>query len=220
MVLVPIKSKHDVPADYEYISPSTAKEEQWNLISKWEPRSEVQAILHGDKCIAGICAVSNIIVNTMFRRKLKLHRNGFVVSNVFAVIGGGVFGSHFFKKLVTDELLTYKPNCFTCMELKAMLYTNLVAVGFPAITFSSLCLGIAGYLGLRVPYWTEGRELYRFWWSVIRPGLPHLSILLILNSVTVSIVAWKQATEVQNIGNIILEVDKYLKQKKLNELIE
>ncbi|KZC05268.1 hypothetical protein WN55_05786 [Dufourea novaeangliae] len=167
-----------------------------------------------------MCAASSIIINGLFRRKLKLYDRGLVLTSVYSLAGPSILGSFLYEKSITEDLMLYKHGCPLCYELKAAALINTTAILFPIITMPILNLGCAASLGLRVPYLTEVGELAKFWINVVKPASKHLATMFVMNSFIASMLARKQANSMDIIAKVVLLVQKDIREQETFSMIE
>ncbi|XP_076643521.1 uncharacterized protein LOC143353803 [Halictus rubicundus] len=218
MAVVPIRGNSNPSYSSVHIWDFEAINAQRELVDNWKPKHEVWWLKHGEKFVGGMCAVNGLLINSMFRNKLKLHSKGRFLSFVYASFGTGTLGGYFYSSFITNDILLYKHGCPVCYEIKASLITAATATLFPLLTMPLLNLGMAASVGLRVPFVYEVRELARFGWSVLKPGMTHLSFLCAFNSFTASVIAYKQMLAAGRIADTLLEMEDDLSQKKSETL--
>ncbi|XP_054001263.1 transmembrane protein 126A [Hylaeus anthracinus] len=209
MVLIPIRDKSKLnDGDLEEIPRDEALMYQKYLVKEWEPRSEVWPLKYGSAILGALTGFSSVMINSMFRNKLKLHGNGRLFTAISAAVWPGTIVGSLQETIIRDPILLYEYHCPLCFELKSSLLVNVAGLLFPLIVMPTINLAIAGNLGLRIPYITEYRELGKFWWSVVKPGVKHIALLITCNTITASCITYKQILSAENLGSILLQIEK------------
>ncbi|CAL7951913.1 unnamed protein product [Xylocopa violacea] len=178
------------------LNPENACVIQKRLIKDWEPAREV----------------------FLLRRSLRLLSTGYFSSNLLLSIGPAFMTYATYKKFVLEDLILYKPKCTLCTELKAFAIMGVTSILYPFVLTTSLNLPIAAYVGLRVPYIYEVKELGRFFKSVLVPNQQRLMILFTGNTLLASLVTYKVLQEVKLLERILLKVGKYMDENGLGDL--
>ncbi|XP_053971619.1 transmembrane protein 126A [Hylaeus volcanicus] len=210
MALIPIRDKSKLnDGDLEEIPREEALVYQKHLLKEWKPRSEVWSLKYGSAVLGALTGFSNIIINSMFRNKLKLHSNGRLLTGISAAVFPGAIVGSLHETIIRDPILLYEYNCPLCFELKSSLLVNVGGLLFPLIAMPTINLAIAGNLGLRIPYSTEYRELGKFWWSVVKPGIRHIALLITCNTITASCITYNEILSAENLGSMLLQIEKY-----------
>ncbi|CAL7951912.1 unnamed protein product [Xylocopa violacea] len=171
------------------LNPENACVIQKRLIKDWEPAREVFLLRYGPSLLSFFTATSGLLINSMLRRSLRLL-----------------------------NLILYKPKCTLCTELKAFAIMGVTSILYPFVLTTSLNLPIAAYVGLRVPYIYEVKELGRFFKSVLVPNQQRLMILFTGNTLLASLVTYKVLQEVKLLERILLKVGKYMDENGLGDL--
>nr|XP_033330040.1 uncharacterized protein LOC117222451 [Megalopta genalis] len=211
---------HSGKPEDEVVSGVVVPGSHWRLLKEWKPKSEVWWLLHGDKMIGGMCVVNALLINTIFRNKLKLHHKGSMTTNFFASTGPMFLGSGFYKSFITRDIILHKQSCTLCSLMKGNLLTLCAGLLFPLATLPALNIGMAANLGLRVPHPTEWKELVRFGWNTLKPAMKHLTVMLIFSSITASLVTYQQIRSINNVVKIIMDMDQYNREHGVDQLTE
>ncbi|OAD59492.1 hypothetical protein WN48_09014 [Eufriesea mexicana] len=174
------------------------------LIDEWKPVREVWSLRYGDKIIGGIAAVNAVLINQMFRRKLKLRHEGAIFTTLSLAFGSGIATQIGHKYFVTEDIMKYRRKCVMCQELKATLSCCGTGILHPLILAPLINIAIAGTIGYRIPYLYEVKELTTFCWSVVRPQFKILSFLLFTNIFVSAIITYSEISLMERVVDIVL----------------
>ncbi|XP_012153017.2 transmembrane protein 126 [Megachile rotundata] len=190
---------------------------QKNLIKLWEPAREVWALKYGSYFVGISASMTSLMINSLFKRKLKLHYAGEIVTTLALMIGPAGLATFIHDTYITDNILLYKKQCPICTEVKASLYLNANAILYPLLLSPAITLAVAGNLGLRIPYIYEVKEISKFWWSVVKPAFNHLTVAFCLNSLLAGVVVYKQFEAADRMANVIRKVKEYTERNQIEK---
>ncbi|XP_043249633.1 uncharacterized protein LOC122395819 isoform X2 [Colletes gigas] len=194
---------------------SDAVECQEKIIRKWEPQSEVSAFKYGGPIISSAATLSSLFINSMFRRKLKLRNHGRLLSMLSLTTSSYLLTNVLHNEWVEKKIMLYSFKCPLCLETRASSIVNFCGIVYPLLMAPTLNLALAGGIGLRVPHITEVRELSKFWWSVVKPGVTHITTLFIANSVIASQVTNQQILSMETVRNVLLRIEDYRREYEI-----
>ncbi|XP_034186611.1 transmembrane protein 126 [Osmia lignaria lignaria] len=197
------------------LSQMEAIEVQKKLIDEWEPKNEVMALQYGSFIVGTTSSVSAQMINSIFRRKLKLRSTGQFITSFGLMIASGGMALIGHELLITNDILLYKNQCPVCYEMKASLLLNGTGILYPLLLAPSLNLAIAGSVGLRTPHIYEVKQVVGFWWNVVKPAINHISLAFCINSVIASLVVYKQHGQMNNIANILKRIEEKQSENSL-----
>ncbi|KOX69922.1 hypothetical protein WN51_04435 [Melipona quadrifasciata] len=185
------------------------------LISNWEPKREVWALKYGAALTAGIAGINGIVLNSIFRRKLKLRYNGLKFSMIFLSTGSAVLAYVSHETYVTEQIVLFRQKCLSCLELKAIAIQEANSLLYSLITVPAVNLAIAGTIGYRIPHIFEFKEVWKLFWSVIRPEGRTLLTLFLCNMFVAGIVTYSEHTSMEKVTDIVFKIQNYLENKKV-----
>ncbi|XP_006616242.1 uncharacterized protein LOC102677567 isoform X1 [Apis dorsata] len=192
--------------EYEY----NLIKNRMDLIKQWEPQNEVWSLKHGNKIIAGIGIINGIIINSIFRHKLKLRHHGIKTTTLFLALAPSSTSYLTHQFFILNKILVHEPYCLICEELKAISFLQVNSLLYSLIIAPTINIGIAGNIGYRVPYLREGKELMKLWWSIVKPNSKIISFLFISNTIAGGLITYLQVLSMQNLTNIILRLQDYI----------
>ncbi|XP_012342143.1 uncharacterized protein LOC100864837 [Apis florea] len=201
-----------------YESENNLVKKRMDLIKNWEPQNEVWSLRHGNKIIAGIAFINGMIINSIFRHKLKLHHNGAKMTTLFLTLAPSSTSYLCHQFFILNKILIREPHCLICEELKAISFLQANSLLYSLIISPAINIGIAGNIGYRVPYIREGKELFKLWWSIVKPHSKIISFLFISNTIVGGIVTYLQILSMQNLTNIIIKLHEYIDNKKVENM--
>lgn len=201
-----------------YESDSDFIKNRMDLIKEWEPRNEVWFLKHGSKIIAGIGIINGLIINSIFRRKLKLYHNGTIMTTLFLTFAPASTSYLSHQFFILNKILIHEPYCLICEELKAISFLQANSLLYSLVTAPTINIGIAGSIGYRIPHIKEGKELFKLWWSIIKPHSKIISFLFIINSIAAGLVTYLQILSMQNLTNIMLRLQNYIDNKQIENM--
>ncbi|XP_017791489.1 PREDICTED: uncharacterized protein LOC108573537 [Habropoda laboriosa] len=149
-----------------------------------------------------------MLINSIFRKNLKLRHHGAIFTTIALTATPGFIASMNHNYLITNPILLYENNCSTCLYSTASVSVNLCGVLFPLITSPTINLAIASTLGYRVPYIYEVREICKFWWSAVKPKSNFLLLSLVANAIMINIIVYKQMQSMDRVTDIILKIEQ------------
>ncbi|KAG6798067.1 hypothetical protein HZU73_06536 [Apis mellifera caucasica] len=196
-----------------YENESDLIKNRMNLIKEWEPQNEVWFLRHGNKIIAGVGIINGMIINSIFRRKLKLYHHGALMTTLFVTLAPSSTSYLSHQFFILNKILVREPYCLICEELKAISFLQVNSLLYSLVIAPTINIGIAGNIGYRVPYIKEGKELFKLWWSVVKPHSKIISFLFITNTIAGGLVTYLQILSMQNLTNIILRLQEYIDNK-------
>ncbi|CAK9798006.1 Transmembrane protein 126A [Anthophora plagiata] len=204
MALVPVRST--APSYFE-ITDADAIQIQTTLMKEWEPKREVWSLRYGDFIVGANAGISGLIINSMFRKKLKLLHHGLIYTTCLTVapVFIATINHNYF---ITKRLLLYDTDCSMCQYLKAISSSQFASIIFPLMTAPLIHLSIAVNLGFRVPYVTEVREVLKFWWNTVKPSSKRLLLLSIGNCAIATVIVYKQSNAIDNVKHILLRIQE------------
>ncbi|KAF3421671.1 hypothetical protein E2986_00883 [Frieseomelitta varia] len=205
--------------DY-YESDGDIVESRKKLITNWEPKREVWALRYGAALTAGIAAINGIVINSIFRRKLKLRYHGLKFSMIFLSTGSAMLAYVSHETYVTEKIVLFHHKCLPCLELKAIAIQEANSLLYSLITTPAVNLAIAGTIGYRIPHIFELKEVWKLFWSVIRPEGRTLLILFLCNMFVAGIATYSEYTAMEKVTDIIFKIQNYLENEKAKNRLE
>ncbi|XP_076162207.1 transmembrane protein 126 [Ptiloglossa arizonensis] len=209
MALIPVTDVNALTMDDLSLSRLQIIQHQKDLIHDWDPASEVWPLKYGGGCFTVIIGMSNIIINQMFRRKLKLHNIGRTWTSLGVTVGSTSLGFLFFEERVTKPIILYQHKCPMCLELKAITIITLTGLLYPLVLSPVMNLTVAAHIGLRIPHYHEVAKLSKFWWSVVQPSALTLATVSVFNTIGASLITYKQILSAQTIASVLLRITKH-----------
>lgn len=219
MALLPVERDTYIDADTMRETCSLTRKEalqiQEDLVKNWEPAREVWAIKYGSYCIGISTSITSFMINSLFKRKLRLQYTGEIVTTLALMLGPAACSTLLHDAYITQDILLYKKQCPMCYEVKAGLLMNTNAILYPLILSPSITLAAAANTGLRIPYIYEFKEISKFWWSVVKPAVNHLTIAFCLNSLVAGIIVYKQFEATYNMASVIQKIKDYTERNEI-----
>lgn len=219
MALLP--TKKDFCADDEVIrrdtlalTQETAIKVQRELLKKWEPKYEIWPLKYGPIISGVTCSISTLIIHSLFRRKLKLRIGDHAVTTAAMAVGPALLTSFAHEEVILRDILLYTADCKICTMLKGSLILNFNAIFYPMILSPTISLANAGTIGLRIPYIYELKEIGKFWWSVVKPSLYHISLIFFLNSAVTAVLIYQEYAAIERLTNILIKIREYAEKHK------
>ncbi|XP_076754418.1 transmembrane protein 126 [Xylocopa sonorina] len=187
------------------------------IINEWKPDREVFNLRYGSLAISVLGGYTGFLCNRMFRKCLNLMRHGFYSTTLFVTLAPAFVTYLSHEYFVVNNMLMYKDHCLLCSELKAIASTTINGFIYPLIIAPTIGLPLAGNLGLRVPYIYEVNEIGRFCKVVVTLHRSVLLKCLIANSIMAGFVTYKQLKEVKLLEEVLMKVQKYIDDYKLED---
>lgn len=140
--IVTFTSKENAPPDAVPLSRDEARRYQFNLVSKWRPRSDVWALRYGPTVSAIAASAGGVVLNTMFRRHFFLRNLGWIATSLpnIAMPGMMALGA---SMMVLDDVLLMDTRCVVCTQTQAVAWQLGVGVLYPCFMAPLSCLAIA-----------------------------------------------------------------------------
>ncbi|XP_063621945.1 uncharacterized protein LOC134794158 [Cydia splendana] len=162
----------EIPKDAVELTPVEATNYVWELISNWESFSDTWALRYGPVVLGGMSALSGVIINDHYRKKLKLGNFGFFSSVIPISLMPGLMTALFHRHLVSTEMLLMKQEaCPICYELKSAAIQWGFGVAYPMVLGPTSALMFASrYSTYRVPNLIEGpKVMFEFLAKLTKP---------------------------------------------------
>ncbi|CAD1476663.1 unnamed protein product, partial [Heterotrigona itama] len=155
------------------------------------------SLRYGAILTAGVAAINGIVINSIFRRKLKLRLNGLKFSIIFLSSGSAILEYICHETYITEQIVLFHHKCLPCLELKAIAMQQASSLLYTLIATPTINLAIAGTIGYRIPHIFELKEVWKLFWSVIRPEGRTLLVLFLCNMFVAGIVTYSEYTSMR-----------------------
>ncbi|XP_043480355.1 uncharacterized protein LOC122510033 isoform X1 [Leptopilina heterotoma] len=198
----------NVPKNAVLLSEDDAIDYQWKLLRNWPIKSEVWAFKYGISSLIGAAGFTGLYIGRYYRRKLKLQHYGYITTLLSTVVSAS-FGAGFLHvEFVMSDVLLEKTPCPVCVQTRASLLQISSGVIYPLIISPILSAMIAVRIGVRMPYYTEWRELAKLWSKVTKPLAGRILLLIAFHGLMATGVTYYEAQQVYNIQEKLLIAEK------------
>ncbi|KAG8239119.1 hypothetical protein J437_LFUL016769 [Ladona fulva] len=159
-----------IPEGAVLLSEKDAVRHQWQIISSWEPKSEVWPFRYALAVSAlsggGIAAY----VNGHFRKKLRLAHHGRAITFLPNVIIPAIVSSMFHQNVMTDVMLM-KTDCPVCIQIRSSAYQAFFGGIYPTFLAPvSTLLMAARYYTFPVPsIQSSPMDVVKLWAKITLP---------------------------------------------------
>ncbi|CAK1601356.1 unnamed protein product [Parnassius mnemosyne] len=205
-----------VPEDAVALSEIEATTYMWDLVNNWESLSETWALRYTPAILGAINGCSGVLLNSYYRRKLKLGKYGYFSSVIPISLMPGVLTALFHRHLVsTDMLLMKNESCPICYELRSGLIQIALGCFYPMVLGPTSALMFANrYSTYRVPDLADGpKVVLKFLRTQTKPFTGTLTSMVAIQLAASSILTYFEMKNNISLRQKITEIEK----KVLNE---
>ncbi|KAG8036582.1 hypothetical protein G9C98_003904 [Cotesia typhae] len=101
---------------------------------------------------------------------------------------------------VMQDLFLKLTPCPLCVETRAVLIQTGAAIIYPCIAAPLANFFLAARIGTyRLPYFTEGKEIYKLWIKFLKPLRLKLVILTAVNILAAGFITYQEAMSIQTV---------------------
>ncbi|KAI8422176.1 hypothetical protein MSG28_006084 [Choristoneura fumiferana] len=156
-----LKQSREVPKDAVVLDEIEATNYVWEVVSNWDSLSDTWALRYAPMVLGGVSAISGIIINDHYRKKLKLGNFGFFSSVIPISIMPGLMTALFHRHTISTNMLLMKnEGCPVCYEIRSAVIQWGFGVAYPMVLGPTSALMFASrYSTYRVPNLAEGPKV-------------------------------------------------------------
>ncbi|CAH2075955.1 unnamed protein product, partial [Iphiclides podalirius] len=182
-----------IPKDAVVLTEVEAVTYIWEVVDEWNSSSDTWALRYAPAILGAINALSGVLVNTHYRRRLKLGNYGYFSSVIPISVIPGVLTALFHRHTVSTNMLLMKNDgCPLCYETRSGLVQVALGTLYPMVLGPTGALLFANrYLTYRVPDLQEGpKVLFNFLKGHTKPFTGSLAYMVPLQLAASSILTY------------------------------
>ncbi|XP_057337527.1 uncharacterized protein LOC130675710 [Microplitis mediator] len=212
MALLPVKDS--IPQGAIKLDRNEAFRYQYQQIKNWPHFSDIWPFKVGVPMLAGLAGISALMINRHFRIRLKLRRDGLVVSQIATAISSIVFATTPHLAYISEDILLRITPCPLCIETRAGFIQVAGAVLYPCISAPLANFFIAARVGsYRLPHFANGQEIFKLWLKFIKPMREKFLILTVVNFMFAGCITYAEAKSVVTIRMKMMELAKQAREE-------
>ncbi|XP_044574735.1 uncharacterized protein LOC123258655 isoform X1 [Cotesia glomerata] len=199
-----------VPPGAIQVDRNEAAAYQYRQIKEWPHFRDVWPFKVGVPLLAGLAACSALVINRHFRIKVKLRNQGVIATQITSATGAVIFATaphiavifylFMIVKFVMQDLFLNTTPCPLCVETRATFIQTGAAIIYPSIAAPLANFFLASRIGTyRLPYFADGKEIFKLWIKFMKPLHIKLVILTAVNILAAGFITYKEAMSIQRV---------------------
>ncbi|KAH0568395.1 uncharacterized protein LOC123258655 isoform X2 [Cotesia glomerata] len=189
-----------VPPGAIQVDRNEAAAYQYRQIKEWPHFRDVWPFKVGVPLLAGLAACSALVINRHFRIKVKLRNQGVIATQITSATGAVIFATAPHIAFVMQDLFLNTTPCPLCVETRATFIQTGAAIIYPSIAAPLANFFLASRIGTyRLPYFADGKEIFKLWIKFMKPLHIKLVILTAVNILAAGFITYKEAMSIQRV---------------------
>ncbi|XP_068632822.1 transmembrane protein 126A [Battus philenor] len=205
-----IKSSQ-IPKDAVVLTEVEAASYIWDVVNNWESLSDTWALRYAPAILGSINGVCGVLINSHYRKKLKLGTYGYFASVIPISLMPGVLTALFHRHLVSTDMLLMKTNaCPLCYEMRSGITQVVLGSVYPMLLGPTSALMFATrYSTYRVPELRDGAKvIFKFLKSKTVSFTGTLTSMVAIQMVASSILTYYEMKNNISLKSKLMEIEK------------
>lgn len=201
----------------ELISHREAIKHQWELIKRWEPKSDTRIFRYGTAFEALSAGMAGLYFQAHYRSVFKLGVYGFASTYLATTFLPVVMTGLFQHSQVNSDIVIGKTPCLICLQVRSAVIQTVLGTIYPLLLSPVAASFVAArYYTYPIPELKQYKSIIELWKDLTKPILRHIGLFAAFQIAVASLVTYKEMAQIQVFKQKVWEHEVEKEKEKEN----